>query len=122
VGGHNLVKMSDLKSGFESLGLARVSAYKASGNVIFESESAPQAEYLDKKLGRALGVKAPILLRSIEEVRSIVDLNPLQRLEGGPTKILRHLHGSGPAEESKDSSTFSEGRCRIDTQKEFGHF
>jgi len=93
--------MSDLKSGFESLGLARVSTYKASGNVIFESESAPQAEYLDKKLGRALGVKAPILLRSIEEVRSIVDLNPFKDSKADPPKFYVTFMAQDPQKKVK---------------------
>src|SRR3954447_2206843 len=38
VGGRTLIKMGELKSCFEGLGLDRVSTYIASGNVLFESD------------------------------------------------------------------------------------
>ena len=37
VGGKNKIKMADLKSMFESIGLNRVETYIQSGNVLFES-------------------------------------------------------------------------------------
>jgi uncharacterized protein (DUF1697 family) len=79
--------MSDLRSGFESLGFENVSTYKASGNVIFESESTPQEEYLENELGKIIGKNTAILLRTIEEILSIVDLNPFRDSEANPPKF-----------------------------------
>ncbi len=38
VGGHNIIKMADLKSLLESMGLNSVKTYIQSGNVLFESD------------------------------------------------------------------------------------
>ena len=38
VGGHKLIKMSDLKQLLETMGLTKVQTYIQSGNVLFESE------------------------------------------------------------------------------------
>ena len=38
VGGHAIIKMTDLKQLFESLGMENVQTYIQSGNVIFESD------------------------------------------------------------------------------------
>jgi uncharacterized protein (DUF1697 family) len=38
VGGNNIIKMTDLKAGFENIGFSDVSTYIQSGNVIFKSE------------------------------------------------------------------------------------
>jgi uncharacterized protein (DUF1697 family) len=114
VAGHNLVKMSDLRNGFESLGLARVSTYKASRNVIFESGSVPHAEYLEKKLGKALGIKAHILLRRIEEVRSLVSLNPFRDSKTDPPKFYVTFMAQEPQKKVKIPVFSQKGRCRID--------
>lgn len=37
VGGHNKIKMADLRKMLEHMGLARVQTYIQSGNVLFES-------------------------------------------------------------------------------------
>ena len=53
VGGKTLIKMGDLKTCIEELGLDDVSTYIASGNVLFESDERDAAK-LEKKIERAL--------------------------------------------------------------------
>jgi uncharacterized protein (DUF1697 family) len=53
VGGKTLVKMADLKSCVEALGLNDVSTYIASGNVLFESGQSDAAE-LETTIERAI--------------------------------------------------------------------
>ncbi len=53
VGGKTLIKMADLKTCIEELGLDDVSTYIASGNVLFESSERDAAK-LEKKIERAI--------------------------------------------------------------------
>ncbi len=53
VGGKTLIKMAELKTCIEGLGLDAVSTYIASGNVLFES-SERDAEKLETKIERAI--------------------------------------------------------------------
>jgi uncharacterized protein (DUF1697 family) len=53
VGGKTLVKMADLKTSIEALGLENVSTYIASGNVLFESGERGAAK-LERKIERAV--------------------------------------------------------------------
>jgi uncharacterized protein (DUF1697 family) len=53
VGGKTLIKMADLKTCVEELGLDDVSTYIASGNVLFETEERSSAK-LEKKIESAL--------------------------------------------------------------------
>jgi len=79
VGGKTLIKMGELKTCIEALGLDSVSTYTASGNVLFESEEADGAE-LETKIERAveqrfgLPVKVVVLDRASYE--RIVDSIP----------------------------------------------
>ena len=77
VGGRT-VKKEVLQEVFASLGLQNVSTYKQSGNVVFET-NAPNIEGLLKKiearLRAILGYEVPVLLRSIEQLKGIVELD-----------------------------------------------
>jgi uncharacterized protein (DUF1697 family) len=70
VGGKTLIKMADLKTCIEALGLDDVSTYIASGNVLFESSERDAAK-LERKIERAveqrfqLPVKVVVLDRTV---------------------------------------------------------
>ena len=72
VGGRT-VRMTELKTIFEGLGLARVETFLASGNVVFESRSGAAA--LERKIERALEAAlrfdVPAFLRTAAEVASV---------------------------------------------------
>jgi uncharacterized protein (DUF1697 family) len=79
VGGHTIIKMTDLKQMFESLGLENVQTYIQSGNVIFESNT-DDAASLEKRIASqiesVLGYKAQLFVRTIREVQSIASKSP----------------------------------------------
>ena len=80
VGGHIVVK-EKLKKIFTSLGFQNVSTYKQSGNVIFETAMSNPQEIKDKiesKLRSALGFEVAVLLRTIPQLKSIVELDPFK--------------------------------------------
>jgi len=74
VGGH-VVKMSALKVLCESISLANVSTFIASGNVIFDSPK-PRTQVetaIEKKLQSALGYTVSTMARSGDELAAIVE-------------------------------------------------
>ena len=73
VGGHN-VKMDALCQQFEAAGLAKVEAFIASGNVIFESRNADTAKLeakIEKQLAATLGYEVATFVRTRTEVRHL---------------------------------------------------
>lgn len=74
VGGH-VVKMDRLCALFESAGLANVSSFIASGNLLFESRKTPAAveALLEKTLKADLGYEVITMVRTAAEVASIVE-------------------------------------------------
>jgi uncharacterized protein (DUF1697 family) len=86
VGGH-VVKNEKLREAFTSLGFQNVTTYKQSGNVIFESSNTNAQELkksIEDKLRLVLGFDAPVLLRTMEQLRSIIEDEPfkIQNQEG----------------------------------------
>jgi uncharacterized protein (DUF1697 family) len=77
VGGH-LVKMSALKSIFESMKFGEVETFIASGNVIFTSEAAaPKLEaQIEKALEKSLGYAVTTFLRTVDEISVVAERNP----------------------------------------------
>lgn len=75
VGGNNKVKMSELKTVFEQAGTGDVRTYINSGNVIFtaeEQDRATLATRLEAAIAGHFGFPVPVLVRDIDEIRSIV--------------------------------------------------
>ena len=79
VGGHRLIKMTELKRIFSEMGLADVRTVIASGNVLFacdETDEGLLANTIERKLNEALGYEVDVMLRSIERLRELVQRDP----------------------------------------------
>jgi uncharacterized protein (DUF1697 family) len=76
--GGRVVKMEQLRTIFESLRLANVSTFIASGNVLFESGAAPAnlEQKIESALRKALGYHVDTFLRSGPELGKIANRNP----------------------------------------------
>lgn len=77
--GGRRIKNEELRREFEALGFAEVSCFRASGNVIFESEEGDEdalARRIEAGLGEALGYEVPIFLRSAAELGKIAAREP----------------------------------------------
>jgi len=86
VGGHKLIKMADLAQTFVSLGYAGVKTYIQSGNVIVDAadtDPASLALEIEASLAAALGYEVTALLRTGQDLQTIVDLNPFAALATG---------------------------------------
>lgn len=75
VGGKNIIKMADLKTCFQNMGLEQVVTYIQSGNVLFSTtESDVQALTLsiEKKLSEQFDYQAKLVLVSYQQLHNIV--------------------------------------------------
>jgi uncharacterized protein (DUF1697 family) len=90
VGGHVVVK-EKLKETFTSLGFQNVSTYKQSGNIIFETDTLNPQEIKDKienKLSCVLGFEVAVLVRTIPQLKRIVELDPFKGQTSEGTSFL----------------------------------
>jgi uncharacterized protein (DUF1697 family) len=81
VSGQKIIKMDYLKKLFESMELQNVKTYIQSGNVIFdslESEEYKLSEKIENYLQNSLGYKIIVFLRSLQEIREIIEQNPFR--------------------------------------------
>jgi uncharacterized protein (DUF1697 family) len=102
LGGRNRVAMADLRSLVSELGHTDVSTYIQSGNVLFTPASlaggAPAlAEEMTAAIAAKLGVTAPVVVLSRDELAQVLADNPYP---GEPNpKCLHAVFRAGPAEQ-----------------------
>jgi uncharacterized protein (DUF1697 family) len=84
VGGHKPVRMAELAAAFTGLGLANVRTVLASGNVLFDAPTSGRktlAANISAGLKRALGLDATVVLRTLEDIRLLLDSDPFKALK-----------------------------------------
>jgi len=84
VGGHNKIKMDDLKKLFISLGYKNVETVIQSGNVIFEApEKSVKAitAKIEKKLNEFMKKDIAVFVRTHSELSKIVKSNPFGKIK-----------------------------------------
>jgi uncharacterized protein (DUF1697 family) len=81
------VSMADLKRIFEDLGLASVTTYIRSGNVVFGSDDDPATllRRIEPALADGLGTPVDIVLRTHHELAGVLDHNPFP--EADPARL-----------------------------------
>ena len=90
VGGHKKLRMSDLKSVCETIGLQNVQTYLQSGNVVFRGGrgSLPAiARRIETALQERAGVEARVILRTAADLRHVVAGNPFS-IARDPSRLL----------------------------------
>lgn len=90
VGGHIVVK-EKLKEAFTSLGFQNASTYKQSGNVVFETDTVNLQEInakIEDKLLSTLGYEVAVFVRTIPQLKSIIDLDPFKNQDKQGTSFL----------------------------------
>lgn len=81
VGGNNKIDMKALKTVFEAAGMTSVRTYINSGNVIFSCDTGTRATIatmLASAIERQFGLAIPVLVRDVNEMRSIVEALPAE--------------------------------------------
>jgi uncharacterized protein (DUF1697 family) len=105
VGGHNKIKMDELKRLFESLGLQKVKTYIQSGNVLFESNDKAKAlcQRIEREIATGFGYSINVMLRTAGEMDQIIKdcpYRPEHLLEGESIHVCFLSHY--PSQEAID--------------------
>lgn len=91
VGGHRAMQMKPLARAFESLGFKEVRTLLASGNVLFKAPPMNRVRLvgrIEAGLKKAFGNEISVILRDMEELQALVDLNPFKRIRVTPQTRL----------------------------------
>ena len=81
VGGHGLIRMTDLKIAFEKMGFKNVRTVLASGNVVFESEQEDKialGKEIESSLKRVFEKEISVILRSRNELKKLQSSEPFE--------------------------------------------
>ena len=84
--GRRRIKNDELRAAFEAMGFENVSAFLASGNVVFDTggtDTDAVAASIEAGLKNSLGYDVPTFLRTAGEVNAIADHTPFADVEGG---------------------------------------
>lgn len=106
VGGHNQIKMDDLRGLYGSLKLRGARTLVQSGNVVFradEGDPAPLAARIEKAIERQFGFRPAVIVRTPAELRETIAQNPFAAREGiDPSRLLVTFLASEPAPEARE--------------------
>jgi len=82
--GKSTLKMADLKSIAEELGLESVRTYIASGNLVFRSKKPEEKlrQLLEKALRKHMDKDVRVMLRTADEMAKVVEANPFTDVPG----------------------------------------
>jgi uncharacterized protein (DUF1697 family) len=75
VGGHNIIKMDDLKNVLTNIGLDHVKTYIQSGNVFFKSEKTAEQlqNQIELEIQENFGLSVPVILRTASEFEQMIN-------------------------------------------------
>lgn len=79
VGGNKHVKMDQLRTSFEALGLQQVKTYIQSGNVVFKAATISPAaltKKIENKILSQFGFSASVICRTVHEIEKTIKNNP----------------------------------------------
>jgi uncharacterized protein (DUF1697 family) len=99
VGGRS-VKKEKLQEVFTSLGFLNVSTFRQSGNIIFETNETNIEDFkgkIEDKLHGTLGYDVVIFVRTIQQLKNIVNLNPFKGQDTQGTSFLVTLLSNAPS-------------------------
>ncbi|WLR41705.1 DUF1697 domain-containing protein [Bacillus carboniphilus] len=74
VGGHNKIRMAELKNSLKQLGLENIKTYIQSGNILFESEESEESlqKKIHYKIKEDFGVVSTVVIRTAKQLHGIV--------------------------------------------------
>lgn len=90
VGGTGKLPMAELRLMCEEAGFESVSTYIASGNVVFKSDDSEDEvkRLLEKRLEDYAGKKVDVYVRSVREMKDLVEINPYSDEPGNKTAVI----------------------------------
>jgi len=85
ISGHNIVKMDQLRDGFEGLGFEDVQSYVQSGNVVFKTaEQATEklSKTIESMVLRRFQISVRVMVKTSEEIGQAIKNNPFLQEKG----------------------------------------
>ena len=84
VGGNKRVAMADLRAWLQEMGFEQVRTYVQSGNAVFRSKQprATLASAMEKKIEKQAGFPVRVIVRSAEELKRVLRINPFLKRTG----------------------------------------
>jgi uncharacterized protein (DUF1697 family) len=106
VGGHNKIKMDQLRAVYESLGFRDAQTYIQSGNVVSRADKrdlATACTRIEKGIERSFGFRPSVIVRTVPELREVIVRNPYAKRSGiDASKLLVAFLASSPAADALD--------------------
>lgn len=107
VGGHNIIKMEELRALYESLKLKDAQTHVQSGNVIFRSDErdlAALCKRIQKAIEKKCGFRPDVIARTCSEMRDVVARNPFARRKGiEPNRLLVTFLAAEPEKDAREA-------------------
>ncbi|WP_155590925.1 DUF1697 domain-containing protein [Lysinibacillus cavernae] len=109
VGGHNKLKMAELREALLPLGLQNIRTYIQSGNILFESSESEELlqQKIQETIQTAFNITSTVIIRTAEELKYIVNNCPFSAQDmavASSTAVGESLHVAllpvAPTEES----------------------
>lgn len=79
VSGQKIIKMTELKTMFESMQFGHVRTYIQSGNVIFETDETDTGKLvraIEAEITRTFGFDVVVVMRTADELEAVIERNP----------------------------------------------
>src|SRR5580704_1055864 len=106
VGGHNKIKMDQLRAVYESLGFRDAQTYIQSGNVVSRADKRDPATArtrIEKGIERNFGFRPSVIVRTASELREVIVRNPFAKRSGiDASRLLVAFLASSPAANALD--------------------
>ncbi|HTB30445.1 MAG TPA: DUF1697 domain-containing protein [Bacteroidia bacterium] len=86
VSGQKLIKMDELNRIMSTLKLKEVKTFIQSGNVLFnspETNTEKLSQQITKKLKSELGYDVPVVIRTIDQLRLLIEQDPFKKIKEG---------------------------------------
>ncbi len=106
VGGHNKIKMDQLRAVYESLGFRDAQTFIQSGNVVCRADKRDLATVgarIEKGIDRNFGFRPSVIVRTATELREVIVRNPFAKRSGiDASRLLVAFLASSPAADALD--------------------
>ncbi len=98
VGGHNKLPMAPLRAALAELGYRDVHTHLQSGNAVFDTSARPKRveEQVSELIADRFGLAVPVVVRTLDEVASVVADNPLPDAAREPAVFLVMFLSAAP--------------------------
>jgi uncharacterized protein (DUF1697 family) len=99
VSGKNMLPMKELEAALVGIGFTGVRTYIQSGNVLFSCRSGVEKTVIgqiETLLADEFGLKVPVVVRAVGDLRKVVGANPYATAEADLTKLQIAFLGAAP--------------------------